>query len=433
MKDSQGLPLSGASTDSQQAYSLAQEQFACYRGDPLALVEQALQASPAMTMAHVFKAWLHLLGTEPSGLLVAQASCEAASRLPATQRERRHLQAIQLLVQGHWHEAGHVLEDLSLHDPRDLLALQAGHQIDYFTGDARMLRDRIARALPAWQRGLSGYHAVLGMHAFGLEECGDYVAAEKIGRRAVELEPRDGWAWHAVAHVHEMRNDPDAGIAWLGAHPQHWAAGSMLAVHNWWHLALFHLELGNEAEVLRLYDEAIASAGSVAMLDLIDASAMLWRLQLRDVGLGARWQQLAARWQQTGTPGLYAFNDMHMMMAHVGAGDMQAQQTVLEAQRAALRRDDDNAVFTREVGYPVARALQAYGLGEYGRCVDLLRRIRSGAHRFGGSHAQRDVIDLTLLEAARRGALEPLSAALAFERLSRRPRTVATPQLALAA
>lgn len=433
MKDSQGLPLSGASTDSQQAYSLAQEQFACYRGDPLALVEQALQASPAMTMAHVFKAWLHLLGTEPSGLLVAQASCEAASRLPANERERRHLQAIQLLVQGHWHEAGHVLEDLSLHDPRDLLALQAGHQIDYFTGDARMLRDRIARALPAWQRGLSGYHAVLGMHAFGLEECGDYVAAEKIGRRAVELEPRDGWAWHAVAHVHEMRNDPDAGIAWLGAHPQHWAAGSMLAVHNWWHLALFHLELGNEAEVLRLYDEAIASAGSVAMLDLIDASAMLWRLQLRDVGLGARWQQLAARWQQTGTPGLYAFNDMHMMMAHVGAGDMQAQQTVLEAQRAALRRDDDNAVFTREVGYPVARALQAYGLGEYGRCVDLLRRIRSGAHRFGGSHAQRDVIDLTLLEAARRGALEPLAAALAFERLSRRPRTVATPQLALAA
>jgi tetratricopeptide (TPR) repeat protein len=433
MKDSLGLPLSGANIDSLQAYSEAQAQFSCYRGDPLAQVEQALQASPAMTMAHVFKAWLHLLGTEPSGLLVAQAACEAAARLPANERERRHLRAAQLLVQGHWHEAGRVLEDLSLHDPRDLLALQAGHQIDYFTGDARMLRDRIARALPAWQRGLSGYHAVLGMHAFGLEECGDYVAAERSGRRAVELEPRDGWAWHAVAHVHEMRNDPEAGIAWLGAHTQQWAPGSLLAVHNWWHLALFHLELGNEAEVLRLYDEAIGGPGSVAMLDLIDASAMLWRLQLRDVNVGERWRQLAARWQQAGTPGLYAFNDMHLMMAYVGAGDLQAQQTVLEAQRVAMRRDDDNAVFTREVGYPVARALQAYGQGEYGRCVDLLRRIRSGAHRFGGSHAQRDVIDLTLLEAAQRGALAPLASALACERLGRRPRSAGTPQLALVA
>jgi hypothetical protein len=316
--------------------------------------------------------------------------------------------------------------------PRDLLALQAGHQVDFFTGDSRMLRDRLSRALPAWQRGMPGYHAVLGMHAFGLEECGDYAAAEKQGRTAVELEPRDGWAWHAVAHVHEMRNDPAAGVEWLGPNTATWSEGSFLAVHNWWHLALFHLELGRVQEVLRLYDSAIGGPGSVVMLDLIDASAMLWRLQLRGVDVGERWQPLAQRWQSAGVPGLYAFNDMHMMMAFCGASLREAQQAVLQAQCEAMERDEDNAYFTREVGYAATRAIQAYAGRDFAGCVRLLRSIRSGAHRFGGSHAQRDVLDQTLLEAARCGGQEQLAAALLSERLSLRPRSPLRP-MAMAA
>ncbi|MFO1265635.1 MAG: hypothetical protein U1F67_01760 [Rubrivivax sp.] len=76
------------------------------------------------------------------------------------------------------------------------------------------------------------------MHAFGLEETGDYARAERGGQRAIELEPRDTWAWHAVAHVHEMRNAPEDGIAWL-LNAAHWSRDSFFAAHNWWHLALF--------------------------------------------------------------------------------------------------------------------------------------------------------------------------------------------------
>lgn len=81
----------------------------------------------------------------------------------------------------------------------------AAHQVDFMRGDSRMLRDRIARALPAWDAGRPGWHAMLGMYAFGLEECGQYVDAERHGREAVEIEPRDGWAWHAVARAGETR------------------------------------------------------------------------------------------------------------------------------------------------------------------------------------------------------------------------------------
>lgn len=63
-----------------------------------------------------------------------------------------------LLAGGPWAEAGRVLEDLTPAWPTDLLALQAGHQIDFFTCDSGMLRDRIARALPSWSAAMPGCH-----------------------------------------------------------------------------------------------------------------------------------------------------------------------------------------------------------------------------------------------------------------------------------
>lgn len=426
MDDLQGLALSGANPASGAAYRQAQRELACLVGDPVAAADQAIAASGGMTMAWLFKGWLHLLGTEPGGTAVALACCEAARCLPATEREQRHLAALTALAQGQWYRAGLLLEDLSAREPLDLLALQAGHQIDFFTGDSRMLRDRIARALPAWRRGMEGFHAVLGMYAFGLEESGDYGAAEKHGRAAVELQPRDSWAWHAVAHVLEMTDQPAAGVEWLRPNAPIWSHESFLAVHNWWHLALFHLALDEPGEALHLYDRAIGGQGSSLVLDMVDASAMLWRLHLRGVDVGDRWQPLAERWHGVLVPGHYAFNDMHAMMAYAGAGREADQHDVIEAQREALSGDGDNAVFTREVGAAATQAIQAFARGDFARCVALLRPVRSRASRFGGSHAQRDVIDLTLMEAAARGGDEALASALAVERTALRPRSATT-------
>ena len=139
-------------------------------------------------------------------------------------------------------------------EPRDALALLAGHQIDFFTGNSRMLRDRIARAMPAWSPGMAGYHATLAMHAFGLEEMGDYARAERLGREAIGIEPRDGWAQHAVAHVMEMQSRQRDGIAWMRDNAEAWTGDSFFQVHNWWHLALFHYELGEIDEALALFD-----------------------------------------------------------------------------------------------------------------------------------------------------------------------------------
>jgi hypothetical protein len=421
VKDSSSYETSGASAASLTLLEQAFHELRCYIGDPVATVNRALELTPELVMGHVLKAYLHLLGTEPTALPVAREAHRAGTALPATRRERCHLQAIGELLEGRWRSAGLLLEDLSIEYPHDALALQTGHQIDFFTGDSRMLRDRIARVLPAWKRSVPGYHAVLGMHAFGLEETGDYRGAEAQGRASVAIEPRDAWAQHAVAHVIEMQGRRRDGIAWMRANPDAWSRDSFFAVHNWWHLALFHLGLDEVGEVLDLFDGPIYGKKSNVVLEMIDASALLWRLHLRGVDVGDRWHAVADNWEPVAAAGNYAFNDMHAMMAFVGAGRENAAQAVLEAQRAALGNSGDNASFVREVGLAATGAIRAFGEGDYASTVRLLRPIRSYAHRFGGSHAQRDLIDLTLIEAARRSGLVRLASALVAERAAAKP------------
>jgi hypothetical protein len=416
MKDRMGYDVSGATGGSLSTLEQGLHELRCYIGDPVATAEKALAASPALVMGYVLKAYLHLLGTEPAGLSVARSAHEAAQPFPAKERERRHLEAIRLLIEGRWRAAGTALEDLSIDYPRDGLALQAGHSIDFFTGDSRMLRDRVARALPSWDAGMPGYHAVLGMHAFGLEETGDYARAESEGRLSVELERRDGWGQHAVAHVMEMQDRRRDGVAWMRGNPEAWSRESFFAVHNWWHLALFHLGLDEIDEVLALFDGPIYGKTSSVTLEMVDASALLWRLHLRGVDVGDRFQALADNWTSIATARNYAFNDMHAMMAFVGGNRSKSAGAILEGQRSAMDGAGDNAAFTREVGHPAALAIKAFGDGDYSETVRLLRPVRSYAHRFGGSHAQRDVIDLTIIEAAARSGQHRLADALRIER-----------------
>ena len=422
MIDIRGHALSGATPLSLPHYETAVRQLNLFANDPVASVDQAIAEAPDFVMAHALRAYLHLLGTEPAGIPVAQAAFETASKLPATDQEQAHLTAVSYLINGRWKMAARALEDIAIRYPRDLLAIQAGHQTDFFRGDSRMLRDRIARAMPAWSHDVPGYHTMLGMHAFGLEEMGDYAAAEKSGRQAVEIEARDGWAQHAVAHVMEMQGRQKEGIAWMEGNTDGWSRENFLAIHNWWHLALYHLELGDVDKVLALFDGPIYGSSSGLILEAIDASAMLWRLHLRGIDVGSRWDIVADRWEPVADAGNYAFNDVHAMMAFVGADRRGSAQRVIEAQNAAMMAESaDNAAFTRDVGHPVALAIQNFGDGKYAETVRQLRGVHNIAHRFGGSHAQRDVLDLTMIEAAFRSGQHALAKALSAERALAKP------------
>jgi tetratricopeptide (TPR) repeat protein len=429
LQDARGLALTGAGAAERDAYETALHQFNCYIGDPAATISAALAERPDFAMGQAMKAYLFLTSTEAAALPVARDCLAALNKVLLNERERAHAAVVETLLEGRMEAAQQKLEAILLTWPRDMLALQIAHLFDFFLGDARNLRDRVARRLHAWSPQDANWHALLGMHAFGLEEMGQYEQAEEKGRAAVELQRRDGWAWHAVAHVTEMQNRPDEGIAWLSPNSQHWGPDSIFDVHNWWHLALFHLEQDDTQRVLELYDGPIRQDRSAMTLDIIDASAMLWRLMLRGVPVGqARWDEIADAWAPFVEDGVYAFNDVHGLMAFVGAG----RQDLIDRQLVTLKRaaagkgimgEGSNQAMARQVGLPVAEALIAFGRGKHAVAIEKLQHIRPIANRFGGSHAQRDVIDLTLIEAAKRSGHRELLSALAGERAAARPRS----------
>ncbi len=425
IQDARGLAMTGADAAAADGFETALDEFQCYVGNPVGTIEGVLEAQPDFAMGHLLRGYLYASSLEGPALIEAGKALDRLQALPVNAREAQHRAALDAVVSGAYERAAQSWEALLVDHPRDIVALQIAHLFDFLRGDARNLRDRIARRLHAWTSADPGYHAVVGMHAFGLEEMGEYDRAEERGREAVALHRRDGWGYHAVAHVLEMRNQPEEGIRWLSSTSAHWAQDSFFDIHNWWHLALYHLELDQLDEVMRLYDGPIRGERSAVAIDLIDGAAMLWRLMLRGHDVGDRWQELADAWTAMIDDGVYAFNDVHALMAFVGVGD----QARIDRQLASLRRgaegdgDISNRAMAREVGIPVAEALVAFGRGRYQDVIDRLQALRPIAHRFGGSHAQRDLLDLTLIEAARRAGARNLLAALASERNISRPRS----------
>lgn len=415
MKESLGLPLSGGHAAALDRYEQALHEYLCYTLDPLATVDAALADAPDFVMAHALRAYMLLSSAEGSLVPAARAAWRAASAQPHDGREAAHLRAIALWCDGQRVAAARVLEDIALQHPLDVLALRMGHLLDYWCGRQRSLHDRIARALPHWSARHPHWHAVLAMLAFGLEENGRYAEAERFGREAVAIEPCDTWARHAVVHVCEMQDRRADGIAWMRGATQ-WQRDSRMAVHNWWHLALHHLAQGDVASTLEIYDGPVRADDVRQQFPMADASALLWRLELAGAAVGGRWEALAHRWSAVAGEAGVAFNDWHAAMAFVGAGRDDLLKTKLQAQAQALLRGDDNARALASAGIAATHGLIAFGQQDYGRAVALLSAVRDEAVCCGGSNAQRDLLELTLLEAARRDGQGALAAALAEER-----------------
>lgn len=415
--------LSQASTRAAETYDRALELAASYFLDPIAAIDEALREEPEFAMGHCLKAGLAAISTEKSALPMLAEAVEAVERLGvrANERERAHAAAARVWLAGEYERSIELYGKILLDHPRDLLALLVAHVGDFLLGNSQMLRDRPAQVLDRWDASVPGYGYVLGMYAFGLEETGNYARAEDVGQRALAQNPRDPWAVHAVSHVLEMQGRVQEGIDWLTRRAPDWAPHNGLSFHNYWHLALFQLELGDTDRALTIYDQHIRPRPTKIAYENVDASALLWRLYLRGIATGDRFAELASDWDASGEQGHYAFNDVHAVLAFTGAGQTEhAARTVAGLERRA-EGSGTNGMMARDVGLPLARAIHAFGTGRYDECVDGLMPVRTRVHRFGGSHAQRDIVHLTLVEAAVRAGRGRLAQALCAERTELKP------------
>lgn len=422
--DCRGVEVSTDDRRQIDALEAAHEESLTFQGDAVASISSVLDDHPDFVMGHCFKAGLLTQAMETRIYDDMLASVQAAEALKdkANDRERGHITALRAWVDGGFHEAVEHWEEVLVEYPHDLLALQLAHLSDVLLGDTINQRDRVARILPTWDESVPGYGYVLGFYSFGLEECRDFAQAEEAGRRAVAMNPKDAYAIHAVAHIMEMQGRQQGGIVWMNSRVDDWAPGNF-SNHLWWHLSLYHLDLGQFDRVLEIYDNQLRSGGAKGdKYEELDATALLWRLKLLDVDVGDRWHDLADRWEPAATDTLYAFNDVHAMMTFVSDDRADAAERVLTAtERYVNQATDANVAMTRIIGLPFCRALQAFAKGDYESTVDQLLPIRYRTHRLGGSHAQRDIIALTLLEAALRSGRFKLARALAAERTAVKP------------
>jgi tetratricopeptide (TPR) repeat protein len=419
--DARGYSISGATPTALEAYERALATFQSWHGGTGPQLSAALREAPTFVMAHVLQAYLLLSSRDPRRVRLARPVLARATELPANERERLHLAAISAALADHYERAKARWSELLSRYPRDVLALQVAHAFDYITGDLDRMNDRVAGVLPAWSSELPGYHAVLAMHAFSLEECGEYKRAEEAARAALALNTFDARAHHVMAHVFEMSERPAAGVRWMNDHITSWGVNTVVATHCWWHLALFHLAQGQLDQAMALYDGRVRARHSSEIADMIDAAALLWRVQLLGGNTGTRWGELADAWAPTIDDGFCSFNDLHAMLSFVGARDWnRARRLELAVDRAASLPTRYGET-TRLLGLPACRALIAFGRRNDNLAIGLLASLPAQAHRLGGSHAQRDVLNLTLLHALER-----------LRRATRRFGTVQLPNVARA-
>ena len=168
----------------------------------------------------------------------------------------------------------------------------------------------------------------------------------------------------------------------------------------------------------------LAAAHGMAMSRL-DATALLWRLRLEGADVGDRFEKVADAWSDAleGEGGYYAFNDFHAAMSFAATGREAATVRLRAAMEKAAWEDSPNGEMTRVVGIDAAEGLVAFGEGDYARAIEKIAAVRDVASRFGGSHAQRDILTLTLIEAARRGGQARLAEHVLNERLVHKPRS----------
>ncbi len=319
-------------------------------------------------------------------------------------RERAVLGAIEASVEGRPREAIDRF-DRMLHDhPTDAFALRVQHHLLFAAGRTGEMVDLVRRVRPAWGDDLPLISLLDGQEAFGLEESGRYAEAEAIGRLAVERDPTDLWAIHAVAHVFQMQRRWEEGANWLDGREDVLDAGGGFTGHLWWHQSLPLLALGRHDEVLALFDERIHKPGSEEGLDLSNAVSLLARLEIAGVDVGDRWGPLAEPCAVRLGQHSHVFNDTHYALAMAKAGRDDDLEAHLAGMAAWSEGDDGAAEVIRVVGLATATGLAAWARGRWREAVDELEPVADHTWRLGGSHAQRDVYTQIRAHAARMAA-----------------------------
>jgi hypothetical protein len=352
-------------------------------------------------IVQTFAAALHLFAESPQGCANARPFLDraAARGVPTSEREGAWLQAVRAWADDDVVRAIALLEGIVEAHPRDLAALKLGQYLRFNLGDspgmlrlALMARDAAAD-VPYWH----------GMAAFGFEQCHLLRDAEAAARRGVAMQADEPWAHHALAHVMLTEGRIAEGRAFMHEVSTTWIGlNSFMETHNWWHIALFAIEQGDDAAALALYDDHVWGVCKEYSQDQIGAVSLLARLELAGVDVGDRWHDVSAYLVARTDDQVQPFLDMQYLYGLARAGRPEADDLMRQVEDFAPHAPAAMREAWQRVAVPACRGLLAHARGDHTQAVDALGIALPRLLEIGGSHAQRDLFEQVYIDALAR-------------------------------
>lgn len=325
---------------------------------------------------------------------LARAQAGAAR---VTGREQRFIEAVAAWVDGEVPRAIALLEEQARLFPRDLVSLKLAQYHLFNRGDAPGML-RVALHAQAAAADVPYLH---GMLAFAWEQCHFLGQAEECARRAIAMRRKEPWAHHALAHVMLTQGRLSEGRAFLHEVSPTWTGlNSFMVTHNWWHQALFALDLDHGDEVLAIYDRHVWAEVKEYSQDQVNAVSLLARMELAGLHVGDRWTDLGNHLAQRAHDHVLPFLDLQYLYGLARAGRVEeARGWLASMERHAVTRQGDEAVTWQRVCVPAARGLLAHATGDWKTTVEALGHALPRMVEIGGSHAQRDLFSQIHLDA----------------------------------
>ncbi len=397
VKDGQGLEVANADAHAIEALDFLREEWLAF-GKRFDRFMTAADKEERCALLPVMAANLVLSMNSHEGRALGARYLERARKMPdAGAREQAWIAATDAWLAGDGDKSLAIHEKIVAEWPADLLAGKLGQLHAFNLGDAKALLRIGTRLL-----GENGdNHYVWGMHAFGLEECNRIDEAEAHARKAIAMQRQDPWAHHALAHCLEARGRLVEGVAFLQSVSDTWeACNSFMYTHNWWHLALFLIDLDRLDEALTLFDTRVWGVWKEFSEDQINAISLLARLELRDVDVGGRWADVASYLEQRLHDHFVPFLDLQYLYALARAGRHSA---VTEMLASLEDRAERAKPFEREAwadcAVPAAHGLAAHARGDHAEAARLLGQAMPHLQSIGGSIAQRALFGAIHLDA----------------------------------
>ncbi len=391
LTDRYGLTVTTASPAALEQFQEGMDRLLAYGSGAEKRFAAALEADPGLAVAHVGRA---LLAAVQGDAATARAAAGRARETVggATRRERQHVEAVSALLAGETARGLELVDEHVKDFPRDAVLVNQASSSIALAGRSDREEHRIAfldRLAPTYGDDWWFQSAL----AFTYHEVDRFEESRRLSERSLQQYPGNASAAHNLAHIAFETLDIGAGAAFLDGWMTGYDRSAHFHCHLAWHQAMFALHEGRYARALEIFARDILPAGNPRSA-MTDGTALLWRVKLdaaHDRPLP--WRSLADLAGRVSRPG-YLFGEAHAALAYAACGDEAALTKLMDGLRALHAKGHPVA---GTVALPLVQGIAAFAAGDYAGALAYFEPVESEMHRIGGSHAQWELFEETMV------------------------------------